>query len=137
MVIQSQRFQHHVTSRDYKAERLELALETSPVTRVPPAGEDGSILLGRLSARSKMSMAASALTTFLKENEFGFEKGMARVRGNVVTLWIEECYSSWSVEYRVDLNGTAVEVTGSREEHLDKCDAGPEFDTPLLLPCPY
>merc|ERR1711934_940802 len=64
--------------------------------------------------------------------DFGFEAGAAKVEDNVVTLWIEECYCVWSIQYTVE-DGVATEVEGSRSED----DPGmPPCDTSFNLTIP-
>lgn len=80
-----------------------------------------------MSSHTKMTMAEAAVAALAGDRpvfSLGFESGLARVRGSTVTLWIEECYCAWTVDFQVS-NGVAVQVDGSRsDEDCTKADPG-------------
>merc|ERR1711998_76449 len=78
---------------------------------------------------------AAAVKAFCGERpieSFGFESGIAKVENTKVTLWFEECYATWSIEYIVDAEGVAEEVPGSRTPD-DGTETPPDisFDTEI------
>eukprot|EP00656_Telonema_subtile_P019749 TRINITY_DN20958_c0_g1_i1.p1 TRINITY_DN20958_c0_g1~~TRINITY_DN20958_c0_g1_i1.p1 ORF type:complete len:172 (+),score=34.26 TRINITY_DN20958_c0_g1_i1:79-594(+) len=138
LASQNQLLRSHSSGMSPRSERLEDTLQNCVLVRPAPAApaDENSKQLRRLHTRQTLRMAEAALKAHVGDrdaNEMGYESMLASVRGNLVTFFVEECYCTWTIEYRVGLNGTAEEVEGSRsEEDCGKPDSGPEFDTPVL-----
>jgi len=120
--------------------RLEHAIEISsddpPEPQMKVCALEANRIIARNTAQRKMKLAEAAAWAYLDGKDptsCGIESGIAKVEDHLVTLWIEEGWATWTVQFSLDSNDVPTMVPGSKtQDDLTKSPAPEGFDTPLL-----